>query len=109
MERRRNGFRACLALAAILSCLVGRDVLFEGRTFTPTDFLSSRAPWGREHSSDVSVRNRVQQDVIEFDAMHALAAGNPSAAEGSSSGIPGSFAACPASVFRSWAPSTRPV
>jgi hypothetical protein len=75
MERRRNGFRVCLALAAILSCIIGRDVLFAGRTFTPTDFLNSRAPWGAEHSSDVSIRNRIQQDVVEFDAMHALAAG----------------------------------
>jgi hypothetical protein len=74
VERRPNGYLVCAAIAAILTLLVGRGILFSGRTFTPTDFLASRPPWGGEHVTDAFVKNRNHQDVIEFDAMHALAA-----------------------------------
>ena len=75
MERPRlNGFLASAAVAAILTLVVGGGVLFSGRTFTPTDFLTSRAPWGGGHATDAFVKNRNHQDAIEFDAMHALVA-----------------------------------
>jgi len=74
VDRGRTGFLLCLALASFLTCLVGRAVLFGGKTFTPTDFLTSRAPWAGEHATDALIKNRLHQDVIEYDAMHAIAA-----------------------------------
>ena len=74
MARPPNGYLVCTLVAAVLTVLVARGVLFSDRTFTPTDFLTSRAPWGGKHATDAFVKNRNHQDAIEFDAMHALAA-----------------------------------
>jgi len=74
VARFRIGVWACLGLALLLTLLLGSGVLFSGRTFTPTDFLTSRAPWNGLHSSDAFLRNRNAQDILEFDAIQAIGA-----------------------------------
>jgi len=73
--RIRSGFVACLALSLGLTLLLGAGVLFAGRTFTPTDFLTSRAPWNGINTSDAFLQNRNAQDILEFDAVEAIGAG----------------------------------
>lgn len=76
MERPRRWFWACVLLSATLTLLVGRDVLFRGKTFVPTDFLTSRPPWGPPEATDAYLQNRSHQDIVEFYATHAVATAN---------------------------------
>lgn len=64
---------AALALCVGLTLLVGAPLL-AGRTFAPTDLLSSRPPWGSAHGTDAYVQNRLHQDILEFNTMHGIAA-----------------------------------
>jgi hypothetical protein len=72
-ESRREPW-LCLGLSAAVTLLVAGPVLFSGRTFVPTDFLATNYPWGGRHATDAFVRNRMHQDILEFDAAHAVAA-----------------------------------
>jgi hypothetical protein len=71
----KRGLWVCLAMSGLVTLLVGGSVLFAGRTFIPTDFMTSLYPWGGRHATDAYVKNRVHQDILEFDTMHAIAAG----------------------------------
>jgi len=71
----RRGYVPCLLLSAGLTLLLGSGVLFSGRTFTPTDFLTSRPPWSDARADDRFLKNRNAQDILEFDAVQALGAG----------------------------------
>jgi hypothetical protein len=71
----RRGLLACLLMSALLTLILGSGVLFAGRTFTPTDFLTTRPPWSGAHASDASLKNRNAQDILEFDAVQAVGAG----------------------------------
>ncbi|HXG60648.1 MAG TPA: hypothetical protein VNO22_04700 [Planctomycetota bacterium] len=73
---------ACLALSLALTILVGRDVLFAGKTFVPTEFLTAREPWGPPGATDAHLRNRLHQDIVEFNAVHAVAAARALQEEG---------------------------
>lgn len=68
-----RGFLACAALSAVLTLLVGREVLLAGKTFTPTDLLTSREPWAPAGTTDANVQNHLHQDILEFFAAHAFA------------------------------------
>lgn len=79
---RDRSFAACLALSLGLTILVGREVLFAGKTFVPTEFLTSREPWGPPGATDAHLRNRLHQDIVEFNAVHAAAAARALREEG---------------------------
>jgi hypothetical protein len=79
---RDRSFAACLALSLGLTILVGREVLFAGKTFVPTEFLTSRAPWGPPEATDAYLRNRLHQDIVEFNAVHAATAARALREEG---------------------------
>jgi len=71
----RSGYPLAVALSAGLTLLLGSGVLFAGRTFMPTDFLTTRPPWSGKHASDAFLKNRNAQDILEFDALQAIGAG----------------------------------
>lgn len=73
---------ACLALSLGLTILVGREVLFAGKTFVPAEFLTSREPWGPPGATDAHLRNWLHQDIVEFNAVHATAAARSLKEEG---------------------------
>lgn len=75
MAPSRRGLLACLLLSAFLTLLLGSGVLLAGRTFTPTDFLTTRPPWSGKYASDAALKNRNAQDILEFDALQAIGAG----------------------------------
>lgn len=74
MSRPRDGLVICLVMATALTAWIGRGVILQGKTFTPTDFWTTHPLWGGTHASDAEVQNRIHQDPIQFDAMHAIAA-----------------------------------
>lgn len=69
----RRWFLACAGLCALLTGAAGRDVLFRGRSFVPSDFLERARPWAPPGTDDAPLRNRLHQDIVEFYATHAVA------------------------------------
>ncbi len=64
----------CFLFSGILTVAVGFPVIFNGKTFVPTDLLRGRPPWSDKDASDAAVRGRIHLDIVEFFAMNAIQA-----------------------------------